>query len=245
MFIVSSASRPDARPHSLSPVFYSSALPSFLKIRFTDASDLETVANLFMGNRKRELDPHNKVRRRSYAELKTPVSEGSAVVAFDEGNDIRFFGMASDHIRYTGNLSAITEIGGIMSDVKGCRLTQIASAMLALQESVRLREQYPCLTSHGIHALVAKDNIGAKKVFGRDLGWEDITCGSRSDTLFNAQGKYDCPDQRAARIWYAFQDKALVSARDMVSKLLTKHSLTSRDGHTIPVDLDTRVYDII
>lgn len=219
--------------------------PSHLRLRFTNAHDCDMIADLFHGPRKKELDPNGKVRSRSAAELEGPVSQGSAIIATDPSGKIRFFGMTSDHFKYTGNAMAITEIGGIMSDLRGFKLTQIASAMLALRESIRLRESFPCIASFGIHALVAKDNPAAQKVFGRDLDWENVVPFDQRRSLFDTQGKYSCPQTQASKLWFSFQASALNSARDRVAKTIARSALYSRDGQTIPIDLDPRAHELL
>lgn len=216
--------------------------PEFLRLRFTDAHDCAQIAALFHGSRKQELDPNGKVRIRSADELEAPVSQGSAVIATEPNGKIRFFGMASDHFRYTGNAMVVTEIGGIMSDLRGYKLTQIASAMLALREAIRLRESYQCIKRLGIHALVARDNAPAQKIFGRDLAWTGIEEGG---ALFDAQGKYRCPQERASRLWYSFQAHALGSARELVIQTITRGALQSRDGKRIPLALDPRAHQLV
>ena len=219
--------------------------PNYLSVRFTTAHDHEKIVQLFHGERKQQLDPNGKVRARSSAELETPIAQGSAIIATDPSGKIRFFGMAADHFKYTGNAVAITEVGGIMSDVRGFRLTQVASAMLALRESIRLREQYPCIATQGIHALVAKDNTPAQKVFERDLSWTGIQAGPHRETLFDTQGKYSSPNDRASRLWYSFQDSALNSARNLVTRTIAQGALSSRDGQKIPVHLDERAHELV
>ena len=218
--------------------------PERLHIRFTQAHDCERVHQLFNSQRKRELDPNGKVRARSREELADLVAGGSAIMATDKQGQIRFFGMASDHFKYTGNVMAVTELGGIMSDVRGFKLTQVASAMLALRESIRLREQMPGVFSHGLHALVARDNVPAQKIFGRDLGWHDVEAEAHVP-LFETQGKYTCPQARASKLWYSFQASAMSSARNLVTNALSRERLTSKNGEEIPITLDEKIYDLV
>ncbi|MGH1398459.1 MAG: hypothetical protein ACRBCT_04515 [Alphaproteobacteria bacterium] len=220
-------------------------IPTSLTIRFTNARDMKAVESLFHGTSKEKLDPKRKVRARSKEELEAPISGGSAIIATDQDGLIRFFAMASDHFKYTHNAMAVTEIGGIMSDVGGFKLTQVASAMLALSETMRLREEYPCLRSHGLHALVANDNPAAQKVFGRDSQWDGVACDQKRGTLFDTQGKYSQDNDRAARIWYGFQDAALHAARERTMKTIHAGALTSKSGESIAVNLDARVHTLV
>jgi len=226
------------------PARTSSVIPQNLTLQFTGAHDLGDVCSLFEGERKASFDPNGKIRKRTAQELEAPVSSGSAILARDETGLVRFFAMATDHVpnHYDG---MVTEIGAVMSDVGGFRLTQVASAMLALKESIRLREQNPCFQSHGVHALVANDNAAAKKVFNRDLQWQTIECGDRRDVLFETQQKYDCPDARAARSWLMFSGSAYSSARSLVMSTIANGVLRSRNDDRIPVCLDPVAYNLV
>lgn len=222
------------------------ATPNFLSIRFTSARDLESVGNLFHGSRKAELDPNGKVRPRNQQELEAPISGGDALIATDQEGCIRFFAMASDHFQSKLSASLVTEIGGIMSDVGGFKLTQIASAMLALKQTIRLREEHPCLQSYGLHALVANNNEPARKVIGRDLKWGAVESPKRRDQLFDTQGKYSEAEARGSRMWFGFNNAAIAEARDLTMRTLHREALHSkRTGATIPLSLDQKAHALV
>ena len=229
---------------SLSQIF-STTTPLLLNLRFTNSRDLPRITKLFNGPQKAIMDPQNKIRARSERELAEPVISGSAVIAMDERDDIRFFGMASDHLHYGSHPAGLSEVGAVMCDVRGFGLAQVASAMLALRESARLRQEYPCLRVHGVHALVAKDNAPAQGIFSKSLQWGAVH-EDHHPALFDVQGKYSCPDDRGSRMWFAFDQSASQKATAIVSQALARGHLSSRDStQHIPLHIDWRALSIL
>ena len=231
---------------STAPAAVSSlSIPKHLCVRFTTVSDMSRVMALFDGERKAQMDPKGKVRKRSAQDLTSPVATGSAVIALDERENIRFFGMASDHYNVQGKPNSVTELGAILCDVPGYKLAQLGSAMLALSEAIRLRESAPCFSSKGVHALVARDNGPANKIFGKELAWQDVPLEDHREELFRTQNKHSCPDARASRVWYEFGKSARDAARNVITKPLASGQLTSKQGGRIDVDLDHHVIQLV
>ncbi len=243
-----SAGLAPARP-SLPATPSSPSLPKHLTMRFTNASDTNNVVELFNSERKKSMDPNSKIRKRNQDELATSIETGSAVIALDEQEEIRFFGMASEHFSFgQDHPEAIIELGAIMSDIGGYGVAQLGSAMLALKEANRLRMEFPFLYTSGVHALVAKDNLPAQKVFTRDLGWSGISSDQDCSRLFRTQGKYtNNPDAQQSRLWLEFGHKASEKAANIVVGALSKQRLTSRraPSSSIPIDLDHHVFKYI
>jgi len=221
------------------------SVPDHLTVRFTNVSDMRAVTALFERERKSKMDPTGKVRARSAQELFGPVSSGSALIAVDPSDNIRFFGMSSDHYSVASGAVGVTELGGIMCDLPGFKVAQLGSAMLALNEAIRLREENPCFSSRGVHALVARNNGPANKIFGRELAWQDIAEDDAREQLFVTQNKHSCVKARGKRIWYEFGESARDKARDVITNPLAQGYLSARSGHRIPVTLDTRTHSLV
>lgn len=151
--------------------------PKSLTIRFSRAADLEKVVDLYSGQRKAIIDPHNFIRARSFEELAEPVRSGAAALAIDENGDIRASALASVLDDGNGGKKNITEIGAVMCDVGGVGLSKVVIAMLGLKQTFDPR------AGARVYAKVARDNAASNKIFTSSLAWDQVRCRSESNTL--------------------------------------------------------------
>lgn len=206
--------------------------PKSLTIRFSRASDLEQVVDLYSGPMKEVIDPKNFVRPRSFEELAKPVKTGAAVLAIDEHGAIRASALASSYKDGAQGQNNLTEVGAVMCDVGGVGLAKIVVAMLSLKQN------FDPKADSRVYAKVAQDNAASNKVFSSSLGWDAVDCNDHASTLYdvaylasNGEGKRD-------RIWYHFTKGAQEKAAKILQTCVDEQALKTRDGSVIDLNVD-------
>lgn len=206
--------------------------PESLTIRFSRAVDLEKIVDLYSGNRKSLIDPHNFVRPRSFEELAEPVRAGAAALAIDENGHIRASALASIYHDANGGKNNITEIGAVMCDVGGVGLSKALLAMLALKQTFDPR------AGKRVFAKVARDNVASNKVFAASLGWDQVRCPRESSTLFDVAYRSNSGQGKRDRLWYHFSDAAQEKASSILQCCVDQEALISRDGSMIMLNIE-------
>jgi len=206
--------------------------PESLTIRFSRAADLEKIVDLYSGQRKTIIDPHNFVRPRRFEELAEPVRSGAAALAIDENGNIRASALASVYRDGNGGKKNITEIGAVMCDVGGVGLSKIVLAMLALKQTFDPR------AGERVFAKVARDNAASNKVFASSLGWDQVNCPHESSTLYDVAYRSNRGQGKRDRLWYHFSGAAREKASGILQSCVDQEALKSKDGSIIALNIE-------
>lgn len=208
-------------------------VPKSLTLRFCKAADLDKVEELFKPENKIQVDPNGYVMSRSRAQLEEQVARGSAAMFVDENDNIRVFCLASDRDRAENEEEHYTEIGAVMTDIRGFKAPQTLISALAIKEQ-QTRDK-----AGRIYSKVARNNGASNTVFSKHLSWEKVICTTKSHSLFEqAYPDTSINDpRRLSRTWYHHSmGAALTSTTTLLANALRGH-LASKSGTKIPVDL--------
>ncbi|MFN3700179.1 MAG: hypothetical protein ACK4VI_01500 [Alphaproteobacteria bacterium] len=205
--------------------------PNALTLRFSRASDLDKVLELYSGKRKAQIDPKGYIRPRHYDELAEPVRTGAAALSLDENGNIRAASLAK-HFKNAvhPDQSGITELGAVLCDTNGIGLSQALIAMLSLKQTFDPR------ASSRVYAKVAPDNIASNTVFAKSLGWEGVSSEAESETLYDIA--YGSNKGQRDRTWYHFTGAAEDKAADILKAALGRESLTGKTGRSVALNID-------
>lgn len=205
--------------------------PQSLTIRFSRASDLNDVLELYGGVRKQQIDPKGFVRDRSYNELEAPVKNGAAALAIDERGFIRAAALASLHRDGDTGKNNIIEIGAVLCDVGGVGLSKVVLSMLALQH------QFDPNASGRVFAKVAADNGASNKIFSHSMEWDTVCPQKEAPNLYDVAYRLNQGNGHRDRLWYAFRECAAKKAVDTLRNALDSAALHGKDGSTIPLNI--------
>lgn len=206
-------------------------MPKSLTIRFSRASDMEQVIDLYTGARKKQIDPGNFVRPRSVEDLAFPVANGAAALAFDENGDIRASALAEHYGDGACGRKNITEIGAVLCDVGGVGLSKTLLAMLSLKQA------FDPMANKRVFAKVAKENTTSNRVFSHSLQWDPVHCGQQAEGLFDVA--YKKKQGLRDRLWYYFSRSAEDKAANILQTCVRDEGLKSKDGHFVEVNTDS------
>lgn len=204
--------------------------PQSLTIRFSRASDLDKVIDLYTGERKKQIDPGNFVRPRSIDELAYPVVNGAAALALDENGDIRASALAQRYDDGACGKKNLTEIGAVLCDVGGIGLSKTLLAMLSLKQT------FDPLANKRVFAKVARENEASNSVFSRSLQWQPVECEQKAGNLYDVA--YNQKQGLRDRLWYFFTASAEEKAANILKTCLKDEGLKSKDGQVVPINAD-------
>lgn len=206
--------------------------PDTLTIRFSRASDLDQVVDLYSGAMKLAIDPHNFVRPRSFDELADPVKTGAAALAIDEKGDIRASALANVYRDGENGRNNLTEIGAVMCDAAGIGLAKIIVAMLALKQTFDPR------ADGRVFAKVAQDNAASNRVFASSLAWDAVECTERADALYNVAYRKQGGQGKRDRVWYHFAEASKGKAAAILQECAQQPDIQTRDGHKVRLNVE-------
>lgn len=206
-------------------------MPESLTIRFSRASDLETVVDLYSGERKKQIDPQSFIRPRDPDELANPVRNGSAALAIDGNGHIRAAALANIHHDGADGSNNITEVGAVLCDIGGIGLSKLVISMLTL------KERFNPKASGRVYAKVARENDASNALFSRSMAWDSVCPETEAPPLFDvAYRRYQGTGKRD-RLWYAFKDSAKNKAVNLIRGALDREALTGKDGAIVRLNI--------
>lgn len=201
--------------------------PKSLTVRFSRASDTQKVLDLYNGKRKLQIDPKGFVQKRDEETLKKATAKGRIALAIDEGGHIRASAIATRHYDGDSGSQNVTEIGAVLCDVSGARLSNLVVGMLAL------KQHFDPHASGRVFAKVAQDNVASNKVFASSLAWDAVCPEKEAPHLYDVAYRKNNGAGKRDRTWYAFREVASDKTVGFIQSVLDSEALQTKDGATI------------
>ncbi len=225
--------------------------PKRLTLRIADKEDVNAIDSFFNSRRKQEADPKGFVKPRPDDPVEGLAKNGRiALIEDDEGITALCFAFTHEveNLQGQDTPQMVTEIGTVISCVKGLGLTNIAISALSLV----LKEQEGI--DHPIIAKVSKSNEAANNLFASTMSWNKIHSYSTIKPLFNSsagntirsENEYNSEFEASiSRNWYIFDDKAQEKAATLIDILRQDKAIAPKKGKDIPFNFDEEDFNFI
>ncbi len=210
-------------------------------LRIADKEDAKKIEDFFNSRVENNTDPNEYVKPRSNDKVVIASNLGRIAIIEDHNHEIVTvcFGYTHrvDDMPEHETPRMISEMGTVLSSVKGLGLPSIAISALSLSVHNKEGEDHPLM------AKISTGNSAANGLFGKSLKWEiiedkeDVRAifnSSVGDTIRESYGlDSSAGDATKACNWYLFGEAAADNARELLQELFEVGYITKNNKKII------------
>ena len=201
-----------------------------LSLAFSSSSSSIALVEFFQSERKHNSDPEGFVKPRSMSDLFDLAREGQIATVCDDRRRIQAICVAYPFsVQIKGQSYSVTEIGTVLSCIKGKGLSELTIAALA--QKIKASND----NDHRIVAKVAANNRCANKFFAQKLGWDLVKAPETIKEYYTSDmGKSALQDDHSElKNWYSYGSLAALKS----SITLAKASIQSSSNPEFHLDI--------
>lgn len=188
-------------PNLMRAMQFSAFNSSPLTLCFSNAFSKLSLEEFFNSARKEMADPHGFVKPRSKSQLFELAKQGHIATVTDQNARIQALCVAYPFdVDIDGQKTSVTEIGTLISCVKGKGLSELV--ITALAEKIKNNSE----SDHRIIAKVAVDNPKANQLFEQKLDWDHEKTPQVIGAYYSSDMGTTARQERHSELknWYSF-----------------------------------------